>query len=296
MKYMAITALIILLASGNANADDTKWTPECEFLKTDIRLAPIRDKIAVSIGEDETPAMLENDAKPTPLEQRALHAWREDIEKCLDAEMKQLTQQGVNLNKTNKSPARKPDPDVKLLEQGKLSYREYFLRVDAAKKRILDSYYRNRHKDEIQRALTESSKSWPSDSPYWAYYTYAMQVAQDMGDGKISQDTADRLIEKKRQETIDRIAALTAPKTALLNCVFHVDGNPDFERPYTIDYTNTTVNGFKANFSETEIRWESTSKDGTAMRYVLNRTSGTMYAGDQQYVIQGHCSPAVKQF
>jgi hypothetical protein len=296
MKYLAFAALAALPALNIAKAEELKWTPECEFVKTDKRLDPIRDKVPLSFSEEPTQFMLENDAKPTITEQRALRAWAEDNESCLNAEIKQLTKQGVDLSHTSKTPHQKINADLKLFEQGKISYREYFIREDIAMKRIMDAYYRKWHKDEIQKSLAESSKAWPSDSPYWTYYTYAMQVAQDMGDGKISRDSADQLIEAKRKEVNAQVAALSAPKTAILNCAFHFDGGPDFERPFTINYTNGTVNGFKANFTETEIRWESTSKDGIAMRFVLNRTSGTMYTSDQNTFIQAHCAPAVKQF
>ncbi|HEX7643878.1 MAG TPA: hypothetical protein VF450_25445 [Noviherbaspirillum sp.] len=296
MKYIAFAAFAALSISNFAMADTVKWTSECEFLKADKRLDPIRDKIPVSLGDEPTPTMLENTMKPTRAEQRALQAWSQDNKSCIEAEFKGLVKQGAIPAPNGKAQQGKLPHDFVLLEQGKISYREYLLRLDASTKQTMEAYNRKKQLEEIQRALTEASKSWPSNSPYWAYYNYSMQVAQDMGDGKISQETADQLIETKRKEVDAQVAALSAPKAITLNCAFHFDGGPDFERPFTINYANGTVNGFKGSFTETEIRWEATGNDGATMRFLLNRNSGTMYASDQKMFVQGRCAPAVKQF
>jgi hypothetical protein len=94
-----------------------------------------------------------------------------------------------------------------------------------------------------------------------------------------------------------------APKVLTLNCTMEASeiggiSLPAFDQPLTIDFTNNTVNGNKAEFYENEIRWTYQTTSGSNFNAKLNRLSGSYSYGNDQFPIlrTGHCAPATRQF
>ena len=98
-------------------------------------------------------------------------------------------------------------------------------------------------------------------------------------------------------------ATSSAPKILTLNCILNAINSGSFTIPetqvaLTIDYTNSTVNGYKAQIYENEIRWDSKATDGSTFHVTLNRLSGFIGYGDEEFatIRSGHCTPATRQF
>ena len=64
---------------------------------------------------------------------------------------------------------------------------------------------------------------------------------------------------------------------------------PSRDETIKIDYPNFTANGFTANFTESEIRWDDDKN-------ILNRLSGSYSRGKFPIFMLGRCSKAEKQF
>ena len=140
--------------------------------------------------------------------------------------------------------------------------------------------------------------NWPAASPWWGFYNYAIAIAKNVDSGKISDEAGRKLIEERRLALNQELAAAAAPKVVTLNCALSgPDGKP-VERAIMIDYSNLKVSGYPANFYENEIRWSYKTGAGANVNNTLNRLSGFLQIGDEEFpaLITGRCVPGVKQF
>lgn len=293
---------ILACSSCCALAQEAQFKiPEiCTSYQSDKRLDPIRGKFALGEGAMRfaviTDEMKRNESKPTQVERKALQIYHLGQTACLKALTDTKQQYHVDAaDPISAKPYVESQLALRLLIDAKISYADYYRRIEKASNLMIEQTLQASGKKEIEAWLTESSKSWPSNSPLWDFYNYSMQIAKDLGDGKISRQTANELIEAKRVSVNQEIAASLMPKTATLNCSFEMSGITQ-EIPLRIDYTKKSVDGNKAIFTETEIMWKSSSKDGTVFANILNRISGNLITSGYEALLQAHCLPAVKQF
>jgi len=78
-----------------------------------------------------------------------------------------------------------------------------------------------------------------------------------------------------------------------LICRF-ADNSGQYQRDYTVklDYTNRTANGYSANITDAEVRWEAYSEDkNTKYNFVLNRYSGSFVISTDRFpnFLSGKC-------
>ena len=105
------------------------------------------------------------------------------------------------------------------------------------------------------------------------------------------------MIEERRLKINQELADKATPKLVTLNCSLSLKNGEQHEMAVTLDYTNLTANGNKAEFYENEIRWSYSLSNGNTYHETLNRLSGFYNVFTDQFVLgTGRCVPATKQF
>ncbi len=87
------------------------------------------------------------------------------------------------------------------------------------------------------------------------------------------------------------------PEKVLMVCsVASEKGTYRHDESFTMDYTNRTVNGHPAQFTDAEIWWIET-RENTKYVHTLNRYSASIQIGSERFpnLMFGHCSPAAER-
>jgi len=88
------------------------------------------------------------------------------------------------------------------------------------------------------------------------------------------------------------------PDIVRLVCTLISSGEAQYQhdKSFELDYTNKTVNGYPAVFTDAEVRWKQTTED-TEYFFILNRYSGAILIGNKRFpnLFSGHCSQAAER-
>lgn len=261
--------------------------------------------------ENPTNEMRSNENKPNAAEKTALRAYLKARYAC-DSLFDLALESDDNARKRADHELKKQlDNEINPLINGKITFAEYARRKDQDEKETNEIGAKiekelsakalqidpKRYENYIESWLAPSKPNYPANSPWWGFYSDAIATAKDVDSGKLSDESAWKLIDERRLKFNQELAALSAPKLVTLNCAMTGKDGRQVEKALTIDYTNTQVNGQKAEFYENEIHW-STNNGTTNYYFTLNRLSGFLNASSDRFpgVWAGRCAPATKQF
>jgi len=319
--YVLVLALMPHLALAQENTTDSVTNgaahPErimpdqatqqaCDKVYSDKKLDPLRGKMPTDGAGVWTDEMSKNDLKPNAEEKSALRAY-------LQAEIACQRLINAYIFENDEITRRTADRDAEALftkrisplKSGKITYAEYFRRIDQAGQKWLTKYQKEhgidpqRYEHAIESWLAPFKSNYAANSPWWGFYSDAIATAKDVDGGKISEATGQKLIDDRRLKFNQELADSSAQKLTNLNCVINSDTMQQREFALEIDYDNKKVNGRNAEFYDNEIRWYlRTDSDGIKIFNVLNRLSGFLSFQTDQARVMGaaRCTIAVKQF
>ena len=152
------------------------------------------------------------------------------------------------------------------------------------------------------KSWLDPNKAANSNNRLWlSFYDEAIEIAQQVEGGTVLPFVADKMIEDKRL-ALNKAMVAAKPNIVNLNCSLEfynpiLNINQHRDEAITIDYTNSTVNGIQATFSDTLISWQAQGKSYSGetrlYHFSINRLSG-FYNTDGGW--SGHCAPAQRQF
>lgn len=307
LSTLSICAMLTLARNvafaQDANVGTTSITDTCTKGYANSKIDPVRDKIYI-VGSQLTDDMLKDKSKPNAIEKEALRVYVDAEVACAKSLYAIAFKDNEQMRLAQDIQAKKRiEAETRPLINGKITYAEYNRRQDQklkdAEERMKEAGFDHRYENYVEAWLSPNKSAYPSGSPWWGFYNYAIATAKDVDRGKISEEEAAKLIEDKRLKVNEEIAASAAPKVTTLNCPVHGPAGEQGDIPIAIDYTNMKVNGRKADFYENSIRWSIPSTDGSSdTDFTLNRLSGFINVGSDQFpsLMSGYCAPATKKF
>jgi hypothetical protein len=285
----------------------------CAKVFANKKIDPLRGKIPIwgDYTFAEIDKMQKNENRPTASEIKALRVFinaslacnKEKFEETYaqynkadgkaDSEANMRRRKTVE-EETNNKFNRFLEATLMPLARGEITYADYMRRrsmlMAALAETANDS---NTFQTYIESWLGPMREKFPADSPWQGFYNYAISVAKDVDSLKISKEEGNKLIEDRRLKINQEIASASSPKVTTLNCTLILNNGQRSDIPLTLDYTNSTVNGFKAQIQETDIYWSSGE-----YRNSLNRLSGFINITSEKLhnPLSGKCVHAEKKF
>ena len=295
------------LKKGNAEAKKI-----CTQAFSDSELLSLFEKVPIPEDGPITESMLNLDRRPTAKEKAALHVYYVAHKNCLNAWSNAILHFqlyiGATINEVDdmKKAHQKSNEhelnNTHLLAEGKLTFAEYNSkenqrREDArveGKKGYELMLLRKNYQANIKAWLDPFKSVNAKNLPWQEFYKEAIEIAQEVKNGKIEPQIADKMIEDKRlalNQSMDKAKRVT------LNCTSMKMSSSNKQlpdSPVTIDFTKSTVNGVSATINEDTISWATSTKE----IIIINRLSGFISIGTDQFpaLITGHCAPAQRQF
>lgn len=256
----------------------------------------------MTVLSNPTAEMRANEIVPTAKERAALPAYFSAESGCSRLWVADFLRESGNTQSLPKPLG--PFEEERLLQGGKISYAEYFrrrdMRVEAGVEDAMKAHGLTNHayQDAVEGWLAPFKTNYFADSPWWTFYSFALEKARDADAGKISQKEAQDLIESRRLKVNEEMAAQTAASLVSLNCEMTAGPGQTRDMALVMDYSNKQVNRFPATFTETTVTWSTGSAGSGTYNYQLNRLSGFLNVGTEQFPVlsTGRCAPAKRKF
>lgn len=301
-------ALLLLTATLSVQAENLTsriteaTTSACSRGYAAPVLAPLRGKMPMTVLSNPTAEMRADEIVPTAKERAALPAYFAAESACSRLWVADFLREAGSTQQLPK-PVGRFEEEL-LLQGGKISYAEYFRRrdrrVEAGVEDAMKTHGLTNHafQDWVETWLTPFKPNYSTDSPWWNFYNFAIERARDADAGKISQKEAQDLIESRRLKVNEEMAAQTAASLVNLNCEMTAGPGQTRDMALVMDYPNKQVNRFPATFTETTVTWSSGSAGNGTYNYQLNRLSGFLNVGTEQFpaLSTGRCAPAKRKF